>query len=143
MPYTNVAWADDDDITEEKLDQMDANGALCYDALAVLPLHVGHLANHRWPIDIYLDETVIASAVAGPVFPWYPKQINNIRIDGLNEGFHTLRFYNSVTPRDYKVRFFKTADMSFLTLWLIYYANNLHAATITVLGHATEQIGWV
>lgn len=143
MSYTNVTWVDDEDITEGKLDQMSGNGAYCHNAVQVLPLHNAHLRDMRWPVDIILDETTIASGVVGPVFPFYPQQFNNIRIDGLNEGFHSLALVNASTPRTYKIRFFKTAEMSFLTLWLIYYNNDLHAVTINILGHTVEQGEWI
>lgn len=139
MAFSTVTWATGDIITEAKLDAMAANTAYLHDATQVVLLHAAQLKNARWPVAVILDETVIIPVVDVTPYPYSPRQFNNIAIDGLLEGIHTLAFWSEAGARTYKTHFFKTEEMKFMTLWIVF----TPAVIISVLGHATEQAGWV
>lgn len=142
MSYVHLTPYDGQDLDETLLDQFAANSRYVHDAVEVMQLHSGHIADMRWPVDILVDETVRVSAVPRPAFPFTPAVYPNLRVDGLVDGFHTVSLVNATTPRTYKFRWFKTPQISFLTLWLIFYNGNANATTVNMLGHALEQANW-
>lgn len=140
MAYEPVDPQVGDDLTEEYLDRLARNGAFVHEAVQVLPLHAGHIANMSWPVDILVDETTLFTAVPAPSYPFYPRIYRNIRVDGLREGIHR---FSLVGPQmAYRFRWFKTQDINFMTLWLVHYSGNIAAVTVNLLGHAQEEANW-
>lgn len=151
MSYVQLTPYDGQDLDETLLDQFAENSRFVHAAVRVVQLHNGHVADMRWPADIKIDDTVHFPAARGPAwdFPgtqppaWYvfpPAVYPNIRVDGLPDGIHTMALVNA--GRTYRFRWMKTAEISFLTLWLLFQNGDLHAVTINLLGHAEEQATW-
>lgn len=151
MPYVHLTPYDGQDLDETLLDQFAENSRYVHAAVRVLQLHNGHIGDMRWPADIKIDDTVHFPAARGPAwdYPGTPPPLSyvfppavypNIRVDGLADGIHTLALVNA--GRTYRVRWIKTAEISFLTLWLNFQNGDLHAVTINLLGHAEEQATW-
>lgn len=143
MSFASVAWANNDVITKAKLDQMVANGVH-------VQAEVESVVVYRGSEEItgtgYTDDGAMSIRIDGVSIIDYTtegaKFSGNVSLSGVPAGLVELDFYADGESST-NVKFIKTANMVYMTIWLSYSVNfdgDISISGVTIICHKDSQL---